>query len=308
MIVIANQSGEVDSAYHSLVRHIKTDLPIVMVSWSENFIFNDDLLSIKNPIIIDFCEYGYDWDLNKSGSHIWGVNSEKFARYYNKGWVTFDKWVKENPPKILFKRELLKKDVSDTVKPIEYPCIVEHWPSQHKELFDARPLNVFQYWGRSNEHRLRIHGEIWVHAYKKGFSVCDNLYYMANFLKNEIGEKWATLWIPHWARIDIEHLMVVNNVSKLSLSWEGAGNKCFRSAEAPVNSVMVMHRNELAWTFPWDESNCILVEHSKEIEGIEEALKYPHLHDIYLQGILNCHKYRLETYLPHIEKLINDVL
>lgn len=307
-IIIANRSGEVDSAYHSLIRHISIDIPIVMISWSENFVFNDKLLNVKDYILCCFAEYGYDWDLNKSGSHIWGINSENFPRYYNKDWVTFDKWVKENPPKILFKRELLKKDVSDTVLPIEYPCIVEKWNQDSKEQFDSRPINSFQYWGRSNEHRLRIHGEIWLHAYKKGFSVCDNLYYLPEFLKQEHGEKWATLWIPHWARMDVENLMFFNNKSKLSLSWEGAGNKCFRSAEAPVNSIMVMHKNELAWTHSWDESNCILVEQGKEIEGIEEALSDEYLYNVYLEGVKNCDKYRLENYISHLEKLINNVI
>lgn len=306
MIIIANRSGEIDSAYHSLVRHISVDIHIVMVSWSENFIFNDELLNIKDYVLCCFCEYGYDAIL--TDTHIWGVNSENFPRYYSKDWVIFDKWVKENPPKLTLKRELLNKDVSDTIKSIEYPCLVEKRQLDSKEQFDRRRLNVFQYWGRSNEHRLRIHGEIWLHAYKKGFSVCDNLYYMAAFLEQEQGEKWGTLWIPHWARIDVEKLMFLNNISKLSLSWEGAGNKCFRSAEAPVNSVMVMHKNNLAWSFQWDESNCILVEHGKEIEGIEEALSDEYLYNVYLEGVQNCDKYRLENYIPYLEKLINNVL
>lgn len=306
MIITADKNEVCDSAYHSLIRHINSPIPIVMVSWAENFVFNDALLEIKDYVLICFCEYG--WNHKLTESHIWGENSEKFPRYYNKDWVTFDKWVKENPTKMLFKRELLKKDVSDTIKSIEYPCIIERRTQDTKEQFRSRRLSVFQYWGRSNEHRLRIHGEIWLHAYKKGFSVCDNIFYIPSFLEQEQGEKWATLWIPHWARMDVEKLMFCNGNSKLSLSWEGAGNKCFRSAEAPVNSVMVMHKNDLAWTFPWDESNCILAEHGKEIEGIEDALNDEYLYNVYLEGVQNCDKYRLENYIPHIEKIINSVL
>ena len=96
MVILADKNGSVDSAFHTLVRHISSSIPIVMVSWVENFAFNDELLNIKDYILICFCEYGYDWDLEKSGSHIWGQNSENFPRYYNGDWIKFDNWVKEN--------------------------------------------------------------------------------------------------------------------------------------------------------------------------------------------------------------------
>jgi len=304
MVIIADKKERTDSAYHTLVKHIKSELPIVMVSWAEDFVFNDELLKLKDYCLVCFCEYGWDFELTES--HIWGVNSENFPRYYNNDWIKFDNWVKENPPKITLKRELLKKDVSDKVQPIEYPCVVESYPVQPKEIFNSRHISAFQYWGRSNEHRLRIHGEIWLHSYKKGFQVLDNIYYYNDYMHHEQGEKWVTLWIPHYQRIEINALMQINNSSKLSLSWEGAGQKCFRHMEAPVNSVMVMHKNYLSWTHDWDETNCILVEHGKEIEGIETTLKNPNLYDIYLAGVENCNKYRLNNYIPYLENIINN--
>jgi len=230
-----------------------------------------------------------------------------FPRYYNNDWIKFDNWVKENPPKIIFKRELLKKDVSDTIKPIEYPCIIAPWPVQSKEEFNSRPIDYFQYWGRSNEHRLRIHGEIWLDAYKRGYQVCDNLYYVTDYLRNEHGKKAISLWIPHYARTDISSLMSINNLSKLSLSWEGAGQKCFRtSGEAGVNSVLVMHKNNLAWAHDWNETNCILVENGKEIEGIEAALANPNLYEIYKKCVENTDRYRTGRYISeYIMPLIN---
>lgn len=308
MIYIADKNEVVDSAYHTLIKHINTGYPIVVSSWVENFQFNPELLKIKNYIHISFEEYGWNWDMEKSGSHLWGVNSENFPRYYTGDWIKFDNWVKENPPKIMFKRELLQKDVSREVAPIDYPCVIPMWQVDTEEQFNNRPISCFQYWGRSNENRLRIHGDIWHHATKKGFSVCDNIYYIGAFLRNEQGEKWITLNIPHWARIDINQLMPTNALSKLSLCWEGAGNKCFRHAEAPVNSVMVMHKNSLAWAYGWDETNCILVEHGKELEGIDEALNNPMLYQIYKAGVENCNKYRTENYindylLPKINKV-----
>ena len=305
MIIVADKNGQIDSAYHTLVKHIQTDKTIVMVSWADNFVFNDALLSVKDYLLIDFCEEG--WDTPIVDTHIFGKNSEKFPRYYNNDWVKFDNWVKENPPKLTFKRELLKKDVSEKVKPIEYPCVAPQFKLDNEELFNNRPISVFQYWGRSSEHRLRIHGEIWLHGYKKGFQVLDNIYFYNDFMHHERGEKWITLWMPHWARMDMKPLMEINGTSKLSLSWPGAGFKCFRTAEAPVNSVMVMWENNYAWSYDWNETNCILVQPGKEIEGIEKALNNPILHEIYLAGVETCNKYRLERYISeYIEPLINN--
>jgi len=303
MVIIANKTGEIDSAYHTLVKHINSPLPIVMVSWSENFVFNDELFGLHDYVLVCFCEYG--WDVNLSDTHIWGVSSEKFPRYYNKGWIKFDNWVKENPPILMFKRELLKKNVTEKTLPIEYPCVIPRWMEDTEERFNERLISCFQYWGRSNECRLRIHGDIWHHATKKGFSVCDNIYYVGKFLQEEQGEKWVTLNIPHWARIDINQLMPTNALSKLSLSWPGAGFKCFRNTEAPVNSVMVMHKNDFAWTYDWNETNCVLVEPGKEMEGIDAALNNPNLYEIYKAGVENCNKYRLDNYIPYLESLIN---
>jgi hypothetical protein len=307
MIIVAEKSGQVDSAYHSLVKHIPTNKTIVMVSWAENFVFNDALLDVKDYVLICFCEYGWDKDLRETGSHIWGANSDKFPRYYTGDWVRFDNWVKENSPSIMLKRELLKQDVSDAVRPIEYPCTVNHWEVDTEEFFNNRPINCFQYWGRSSEHRLRIHGDIWHHASKKGFSVCDNIYYIASFLEHEQGEKWVSLNIPHWARTDINQLMPINALSKLSLSWGGAGFKCFRTAEAPVNSVMVMWKNDYAWSYQWDESNCILVEHGKELDGIDAALNRIDLFQVYKKGVETANKYRTEPYINnYILPIINN--
>lgn len=306
MIIIADKKERTDSAYHTLIRNIE-GVNIVVVSWVEDFIFNDALLGVKDYVLICFCEYG--WNYKITDSHIWGKNKDGSGRYSGGDWDKFDEWVKNNPPLMMFKRELLKKDVSDRVKPIEYPNVVEEdYPTNTKEQFNGRPVSVFQYWGRSNECRLRIHGEIWLHAYKKGFQVCDNIYYVPKYINEEQGEKWITLWIPHYYRIPIQSLLSINEHSKLSLSWPGAGFKCFRTAEAPFNSVMVMYKNDFAWAYDWNETNCILVEEEKEIEGIEAALSNPNLYDIYLKGIENCRKYKTIDYINnYLLPLINQL-
>jgi hypothetical protein len=307
MIIIADRKGNTDAIYHSLISKINVNIPIVLVSWVDDYIFNDVLLNLNDYILIDYTEMGWDWDLNKSGTHVFGANSDNFTRYCNQEYKKFDDFVKNNPPKLYFKRELLKQDATETLLPIEYTCNNQVPEIQTKEQFNARPINVFQSWGRSNENRLRIHAEILLHSYKKGFQVCDNLYYTNGYLSEEKGEKWVSLWIPHYARIDIQNLLQINNLSKLSLSWSGAGFKCFRTAEAPINSVMVMHKNNFEWTFGWDETNCILVDYFKEIEQIEQALSREDLYYVYVKGVENCKKYQLENYIPYLENIINSI-
>jgi hypothetical protein len=305
-VIVSDKNGVTDGSAHAMLQQINSPIPIVLVAWSENFVFNDELLSVKDFILVDYCEYGYDWDLEKSGTHIWGINSEKFPRYYNGDWVKFDNWVKESNPKILFKRELLKCDATDTILPIEYANVLSQWPIQTKEDFNNRPLIFSQYWGRSNECRIRIQGDAWHYAFKKGFQLCDNVFYINEYLKQETGTRAASFWIPHYARVEIGGIMAINNLSKLSLSWPGAGFKCFRTVEASVNSVLVQHKNNFAWQFDWDETNCILVEPGEEFEGIDEALNNPDLYEIYLNSVATAEKYRLPNYINHLERIINE--
>jgi hypothetical protein len=116
--------------------------------------------------------------------------------------------------------------------------------------------------------------------------------------------------IPHFARLPIEQLLYFNGDAKLSLSLPGAGRKCFRHAEAPINSVMVMQKDDIAWTYPWVHTeNCYKFWEDDVIETIEDALKRDDLYDVYLAGLENNDKYRMGRYAseylePTIKKFI----
>lgn len=307
MIILADKGGCVDSSYHTLVKHIDTDIPIVMVSWSENFEFNHELLNLTDYILICFCEYGYDFDLNKSGSHIWGFNSKNFSRYYNGDWIVFDNWVNRNPPKLMLKRELLVADVSDTVKPIDYTATTSGVPLQTKEEFNNRLISACYYWGRSHEDRLRLHGEIWQKASQYGYSVCDNLYYLNGFLGNEQGKKYVSLNIPHYQRHPIENLLQLNGMSKIGISVFGAGRKCFRHTEVSSNAVMLMWEDNLEWSYEWVHGfNCLKCKQGEEIETIEKWVNDERLYSIYLEGVSTWEKYQTKKYIDnYLTPLIN---
>ena len=318
MIYTADKGRQADSAYHTLVRHINSPIPIVMVNWAENFVFNDDLLSIKDYILVCYCEYGYDWDLVKSGTHTWGNNSEKFPRYYTGDWVKFDDWVKGNPPKIVFKRELLQRDRTETMHPIDYTTDLEPIPIQTEAEFNSRPVSACYYFGRSHESRLILHSNLWKGATKYGYSVCDNPFQvwgvpemgLGKFLDNERGKLYISMHLPHWFRLPIRNILQINALAKIGIVPFGAGQKTFRAAEVSQVSIPLMWHDELAWGADWINGfNCFKCEPGEEVEMIEELTKPENdLYPVYLEAVRTWGQYRTENYLKYIEQKIKEVL
>lgn len=295
MIIIANKTGEIDSAYHSLVKHIHTDIPIVMVSWSSNFVFNEELLSLKPKefIVVDFIEMGWDYDFT----------NQTLENYYNRfegdEWKKFHDWAYSCQPLLCFKREL----DNDTAKipgyhPIDYPATVEPIPVQSEAEFNARPISAAYYFGRSHEARLSLHASIWSGATKYGYSVCDNIYYFNGFMQNESGKKYVSLNIPHYQRHPIENLLTINGMAKIGIAPAGAGIKTFRACEVSCNSVMLLWEDSLSWAYPWVHGfNCLKCKPGEEVETIEKWVQDPRLYSIYCEGVKNWEKYRTENYI-----------
>lgn len=308
MILVANKTGTTDGPAYQFISQINSPIPLVLVSRANDFVFNEELLKLDRWVLVDYTEYNWDWD--RKETHIWGKNTDKFPYVFpGDEWKRFDDFVISKPPVLIFKRELLKKDASETLLPIEYPNWIKPIALQSREEFNARPFSVFFFWGRSHEARVKLHGNIWLNASSGGYSVCDSLNHIRGFVENEEGEKWVTLNIPHYARIPIESILQMNGASKLSISMPGAGVKCFRSTgESGANSTMVMQRDDLAWTHEWiDGHNCIQFNSfGEEIETIKSALRKEDLYLIYINCVATSNQYYLPTYIDHLEKLINE--
>ncbi len=321
MTITADAKSRTDGSGYSLCEKINNKYPIVLVSRTEHFEFNTELLKLKKYILVCFCEYGAnDWD--RKETHLFGKNTDKFTyAFAGDEWKKFDDWVKSNPPLLYFKRELLKADATDTVLPIEYPCIAPKFEPQGKQEYLNRPIELFNYWGWSHEARRVFHGRAWEHAAKTGIYLVDNLSYISHAVNDCDSQRlWVSVNIPSYARIDMNIIYNFIGNSKLCLSLPGAGIKCFRSSEIPVNSIMVLQDDPLEWTYEWVHGvNCIRVpigtdmESIKgtsgdvpEIPAIEEALKRTDLWKIYLQGMATVDKYRIENYVPYLENLINN--
>lgn len=309
MILSHHKSGEIDPIAHSIVKHIDSKLPIVVVTRLNNYVFNEDLYKIIGKwVLVDFSELDWNWDQQQT--HIWGKNTRDFKdKYPGEEWEKFDLFVKKNPPALQFIRELVAKDETDTIKSIEYPCWHNIPEPLSEEAFNNRPLEVFYNFGYSHEDRRRVHGEIWTNAQKYGYMVCDNMYYFDGFMTHETApRKWVSIHIPHYKRVDISNILALNSMAKLSLSMSGAGVKCFRHCEASVNAIMCLPEDNLKWSYDWiDGVNCIRLKKGQEIKSITDALQRTDLSQIYLNGLETVKKYRISDYCRnYIEPLINN--
>ena len=285
------------------------DVILVPISFFIDYTFSNSLRAIKKPwILIDFMEYVTFWD--QKDTHLFGKNHEVALNLQNDEWKTFSDWVADNPPVLYFKRELLEKDVSDTVKPIEFPCYIAPQIVQTREAFNARPIEIFSSWGYSHESRPRIHGDMFRALATHGVSIISHWDQFNGYFQNPCARTWVTIFSPHYVRVPIDNILQRQAQSKISLSLPGGGVKCFRSTESPTNSIMALHDDSIAWSIPWVHGeNCIRLTINDEFISLDEATRRDDLYDIYLASLDTVDKYRSIRYvneyiLPEIYKLI----
>lgn len=321
MIISPDKKGTLDNVAMSLLNKINIDVPLVLMNTYSDFEFNQDLFKLDKWVLVDFSELGAN-SPDQKNTLLWGRNAELFERTQNEEWKKFDNFVKEKPPLLIFKREVLCKDVKENIHPIDFPSFLQDYPVQTKQDFDARKIDLFNFWGYSHELRRMLHGEIFINAVRRDRCVIDNFSHLEQELKDN-RKKWVSIFTPWYARFPMEQIMYVNGLSKLSVSSPGAGCKCFRHTQVSANSVMVMRDDPMAWSFPWESNfNCIkfpVSEDMKDIRGlngaahvieiIEKALENPDLYEIYRQGILTYSKYRIDLYVKeYLEPIIKNYL
>jgi len=317
MIVSSDATGRFDAPVYNILKEVSSPIPIVPVTTFSDFVFNEKLYDLKDWILADFLELGAN-DWSREETLLWGGNSQNFKKAQTEEWQKFEKFVREHPPKIYFKRELLAKDIGRGLYPIDFASLAKLEEIQTKEEFNARAISVLSIWGHSHELRRATHGNFFLNAANKGYGVVDNFYHFEKAVK-EYSKTWATICVPHYARLPMNEVFNVQGQSKLSVSLPGAGCKCFRHSEASVNSVMVMEDAGLAWSYGWkDGVNCIMFPGGKDMEeirglknswrvidAIESALENPNLYEIYLNGVANCRKYYLPEY---VQNYINPII
>ena len=310
-LIVANATRETDGSAAQMLERIESPVPIVLVSRPQNFVFNEELQKLDSFVLADFTEYGYDYDFGKRGVHLFGENTEDYQDLFpGKEWEKFEAFVQSNKPLLYLKRELPKTHVNDFYQPISYACWHEIPQIQTKTEFDNRLLEVFYSWGRSHEQRVRLQADLWSGVLRHGYALCDNVGALNAFLVAEQNpRKWFAANIPHYARLPIQTINTINGNAKISISMPGAGIVCFRHCEAPMNAVMLMKNDGMAFPFEWiDGKNCIMFpDFGTEIETAVEALSREDLYDMYVEGVENCRKYQLDNFTKHFSEKIKAV-
>ena len=319
MVISADRKGTLDQPTLNLLKEVKSEVPIVQINSFSGYEFDEKLYELDQWILADFLEYGAN-SPRQNCTHLWGVNSHLFSQANTEEWVKFDKFVKDRKPLVYFKRELQKKDVGGSVFPIDFPAFFSTPPVQSKAEFESRPIQAILIWGHSHESRRATHGNIFLNSTKKGYGVIDSFYHFERGL-SEYKNVWATIQTPHYARLPMQDVLFVQGHSKISLSLRGAGDKCFRMCEAPLNSIMLMEEDGLAYAHPWVHGeNCIKVPYTEDfeeirgvknswriIEAVESALERDDLYSIYLKGVENCGRYRVDRYCKeYLEPIIKQ--
>lgn len=280
----------------------EADAVAVPICFVNDYRFNEELLKFNKPLVLfDFMEFG--WQAG-GAENIFGQNiTPAFGHINTPEWLKLDQWVATLKNPLLFKRELFTRDVTDFRIPIEFPCVHEISSIQSKDEFESRPIEVFFNWGYSHPIRQRMHGRVFSSAVHLNAHIVDG------WTQRIEGNAWVTIHTPHYERKSIREVLEWQGRSKVSISLPGAGVKCFRSAEAPVNSVMALLHDELAWSYPWiDGDNCIRLDSNCHITRMAEIIRNGNgsLYEMYRRSQETIRKYEQHAYardyiIPSIE-------
>ena len=291
----------------------EADVVVVCVSWYSDFRFNDALVGLRKPVVLmDFMEvYGAKPD--PARSLIIGHDGfEQWARLNDNHpcaveWAKLHAWVAQADVRGQFVRELLETDVSERIIPIEWPCLLPAWAIEPKSNFDARPFEVFYCWGMSNALRPHLHGQIYG---LMGDGLVDVIGHWDHIdaKLNDTHRRWIAIHSPHTHRVHLNEIARRQAQSKMSVSMPGAGQRCFRDAEAPVHTVPVFMQDGTARSYPWEHGvNCIKFDGTAH--SLNEATQRPDLHDLYVatQETIDryrTHRYAREYVLPNHERFL----
>jgi hypothetical protein len=285
---------------------------VVPVSFYGDYQFRRDLPTIignKKWVMADFMELGLEWPFDGTvDTHVFGRNSANFPRMAGQETMRLDAFVRDHPPLVYLKRELLAREHSDWLVPIEFPAYLPLPPLQSKEEFDSRPVEAFHFWGLSSRVRPVLHGDIFRHSYDEGYEIISDWHQWHGYFSDKRGRTWASIHAPHFCRVGIEHIQHYLHRSKISVSLPGAGYHCFRGSEALMGSIPAYQHTAVGWSYPFKHGeNCIELRPGFEWEDLHEATQREDLYDIYVEAQKAAAFYQSANYvnnhiIPSIEK------
>ncbi len=290
------------------------DCLVVPITRVDQFRFNQDLrhrAERKPWVAVEFSEFF--WDFPFEVSHVWGRNMLDFPWFQqNQEWQKLDQLFRDKSPVMTWQRELLQKDVSPTLQPMEWLSLNDVERPQLKDEFYSRPMGVLHTWGRSHEARVQLQGDIWKGSSHFGYDAVGQYDYLPEYEKRGM-PFWGAIHVPDTKRAPMSTFFHWARRSKLVTSWPGCGFKCVRHGEAPNASIMAMPKNDLAWTYGWEHGvNACVVDIAFDtmdydaVPALYEFLRRDDLHEIYVRGLETAAKYRpghfyLNHWIPTVE-------
>jgi hypothetical protein len=291
MIVSPDAKNQVDgSVQKNILAHLpEIPIDIVPISWFSNFVFKRP--ETNRYALLDFLE----------------------PHLPQTGYDSFWQWVTDNPPLLTFRRELRASERTERLLPIEWPCYLPLPERSKREDFDSRPLEVLNFWGYSNALRPKLHGEIFSEGMvKHGIEVNDSWGKSDVFLNKQhasaTGRQWISIYTPWWHRKPMSEILPFLQLSKITVSMPGNGHKTFRDTEC-VGTLMAIQKSDIAYAYPWTETNSIQLTPGNEFQSLLEATKRTDLYDLYCACDDQMRKYEAKTYVrdyvvPEIQKVL----
>lgn len=282
------------------------DVILVPISTYADYRFNPKLRDIKKPwVLIDYVELEWNYFDLGNPTMLFGQNAKE-CRWLNPHWHPFDDFVRENPPALYLKRELLSKDVTDTVNPICWPSRLQIPILEGMDEYHARPIEVMHWFGYSSPVRPRLHGQIFAAMATHGIGVISEFDHFHGYFQNPSARTWASIFAPHYARRPITDVEWLQRRSKMSVSMPGCGVKSFRDSESCIGTLMVLREDALARSFPWTHGeNCIRVRQGHEFEDLDAATKRDDLYQLFAACQDTAKKYCTKEYVSgYIQPLI----
>lgn len=293
----------------------EADVIFVCEARFDGFKFDDSLNNISKPwALFSWSEFG--WDNPLYTSYLWGKDRLSHSAFQSPEWEKFDKFVRDNPPKMVFQRELLKSDVTEKVQPLDYLNWLPVYGNDTKDEYLSRPLDISFNFGRSHESRMWFHGAVFQNAGRFGYDVVSEFSHVEKELTGK-GRKWLSVHSPHYARIDAREVQKINRKALITVVLEGAGKKTFRLGECCADGVMAIPINGLAMAYPWTCENSIQLwplespEYAvNAVKSISDALMdRDRLYEVYCAAMENSLNYQPVDYMRrHVAERVKNHL
>lgn len=282
------------------------DVIVVPVSTFPDYRFNPKLRDIrKQYVLVDYLEYEHNYFERAGTTHLFGKNTRE-CQWLNPHWHELCDFVRDNPPVLYLKRELMAHEVMDHVKPICWPSRLEIPMLDGKDEYNARPIEAAMVWGWSNPIRPKLHGQMFAAMETHGIGIISDIEHYHGYFQSPCARTWAAIFAPHYGRKPMTSIEWLQQRSKMSLSMPGCGVKAFRDSEACVGTLMVLRDDPLARSIPWTHGeNCIRLRVGHEFEDLDAATKRDDLYALYAACQNTARKYCTREYVSgYVQPLI----